>query len=98
MLSELASYHVDWADLDKAHQNNAAFLAALSADTDALRQLVDGCAPTRTCGTCASTTGSSTSSCCTTPRTATSVSGCTSGRTWRSPRRTTTAGRSPPGC
>jgi hypothetical protein len=42
MLSELAGYHVDWTDLDKAHQNNAAFLAALSADTDALRQLVDG--------------------------------------------------------
>ncbi|MFF5858528.1 hypothetical protein ACFY8B_23350 [Streptomyces sp. NPDC012751] len=42
MLSELAGYHVDWTDLDKAHQNNAVFLAALSADTDALRRLVDG--------------------------------------------------------
>ncbi|CAM5501879.1 hypothetical protein SXANM310S_03609 [Streptomyces xanthochromogenes] len=42
MLSELARHHVDWADLEKAHQHNAAFLAALSADTDALRKLVDG--------------------------------------------------------
>ncbi|MGW7466961.1 hypothetical protein ACWGJT_20200 [Streptomyces xantholiticus] len=42
MLSELASYRVDWADLNKAHQKNSEFLAALSADTEAMRQLVDG--------------------------------------------------------
>ncbi|MDT0436432.1 MULTISPECIES: hypothetical protein [Streptomyces] len=42
MLDELAAYHVDWSDLDKAHQNNSAFLAALASDKDALRRLVDG--------------------------------------------------------
>lgn len=42
MLSELADYRVDWADLSKAHLQNSQFLTALSADAKAMRELVDG--------------------------------------------------------
>ncbi|MFH8566384.1 hypothetical protein [Streptomyces sp. NPDC017988] len=42
MLSELARYRVDWTDLGKVHLQNSEFLTALSADKEAMRELVDG--------------------------------------------------------